>query len=130
MDTYERLTKTKELAAYLQSYIIIKGSWSTVVTPEGNCYFNPTGNPGMATAGSGDVLTGILAALLAQGYTQEDACRLGVYVHGLAGDIAAEEKGEIGTTSSDLIDALPAAWKKLTETKADLQKNSYICLHI
>ena len=92
MDTYERLTKTKELAAYLQSYIIIKGSWSTVVTPEGNCYFNPTGNPGMATAGSGDVLTGILAALLAQGYTQEDACRLGVYVHGLAGDIAAEEK--------------------------------------
>lgn len=75
MDTYERLTKTKELAAYLQSYIIIKGSWSTVVTPEGNCYFNPTGNPGMATAGSGDVLTGILAALLAQGYTQEDACR-------------------------------------------------------
>lgn len=54
MDTYERLTKTKELAAYLQSYIIIKGSWSTVVTPEGNCYFNPTGNPGMATAGSGD----------------------------------------------------------------------------
>lgn len=122
MDTYERLTKTKELAAYLQSYIIIKGSWSTVVTPEGNCYFNPTGNPGMATAGSGDVLTGILAALLAQGYTQEDACRLGVYVHGLAGDIAAEEKGEIGTTSSDLIDALPAAWKKLTETKGKFTK--------
>ena len=71
---------------------------------------------------SGDVLTGILAALLAQGYTQEDACRLGVYVHGLAGDIAAEEKGEIGTTSSDLIDALPAAWKKLTETKGRFTK--------
>ena len=73
-------------------------------------------------ATGGDVLTGILAALLAQGYTQEDACRLGVYVHGLAGDIAAEEKGEIGTTSSDLIDALPAAWKKLTETKGRFTK--------
>ena len=72
--------------------------------------------------GNRDVLTGILAALLAQGYTQEDACRLGVYVHGLAGDIAAEEKGEIGTTSSDLIDALPAAWKKLTETKGRFTK--------
>lgn len=92
MDTYERLVKTKELAAYLQSYIIVKGSWSAVVTPEGNCYFNPTGNPGMATAGSGDVLTGILLSLLSQGYSQEDASRLGVYVHGLAGDIAAQQK--------------------------------------
>ena len=122
MDTYERLTKTKELAAYLQSYIIIKGSWSTVVTPEGNCYFNPTGNPGMATAGSGDVLTGILLSLLSQGYSQEDASRLGVYVHGLAGDIAAQQKGEIGMTSSDIVEALPIAWKKLSETKAGFTK--------
>ena len=130
MDTYERLTKTKELATYLQSYIIIKGSWSTVVTPEGNCYFNPTGNPGMATAGSGDVLTGILAALLAQGYTQEDACRLGVYVHGLAGDIAAEEKGEIGTTSSDLIDALPASMEEINRNKRQIYKRIAIFAYI
>lgn len=117
MDTYERLTKTKELAAYLQSYIIVKGAWSAVVTPEGNCYFNPTGNPGMATAGSGDVLTGILLSLLSQGYVQEDACRLAVYVHGLAGDIAAEEKGEISMTAGDIIESLPVAWKKLSEIK-------------
>lgn len=122
MDTYERLTKAKELAAYLQSYIIVKGAWSTVVTPEGNCYFNPTGNPGMATAGSGDVLTGILLALLAQGYAQEDACRLGVYVHGLAGDIAASKKGEIGMTAGDIAEALPAAWKNLSETQGDFDK--------
>ena len=122
MDTYERLVKTKELAAYLQSYIIVKGSWSAVVTPEGNCYFNPTGNPGMATAGSGDVLTGILLSLLSQGYSQEDASRLGVYVHGLAGDIAAQQKGEIGMTSSDIVEALPIAWKKLSETKAGFTK--------
>ena len=114
MDTYERLTKVKELAAYLQSYIIVKGAWTTIVTPEGNFYFNPTGNPGMATGGSGDVLTGILLGLLAQGYTREEACRLGVYIHGLAGDIAAEAKTEIGMTAHDIVEALPVAWKKIT----------------
>ena len=76
MDTYERLTKVKELATYLQSYVIVKGAWTVIVTPEGQYHFNPTGNPGMATAGSGDVLTGILLALLAQGYSQEEACKL------------------------------------------------------
>ena len=117
MDTYERLSKVKELAAYLQSYIIVKGAWTCIVTPEGNFHFNPTGNPGMATAGSGDVLTGILLALLAQGYTQEEACKLGVYIHGMAGDIAAEEMTEISMTSSDIVQALPAAWKKITRTQ-------------
>jgi NAD(P)H-hydrate epimerase len=115
VDTYERIAKTKELAAYLQSYIILKGAWTAIVTPEGNVYFNPTGNPGMATAGSGDVLTGVLLALLAQGYSQEDACRLGVYAHGLAGDIASEEKGEMGMTAGDVVEALPKAWKKLSQ---------------
>ncbi len=113
-DTYERLSKAKELAAYLQSYIVVKGAWTAVVTPEGNCHFNPTGNPGMATPGSGDVLTGVLAALLAQGYRPEDACRLGVYAHGLAGDIAAKEKGETALTAGDIIEALPQAWKALS----------------
>lgn len=116
MDTYERLTKVKELATYLQSYIIVKGAWTTIVTPEGNFYFNPTGNPGMATGGSGDVLTGILLGLLAQGYKQEDACRLGVYIHGLAGDLAAEAKTEIGMTANDIVEALPLAWKKIAST--------------
>jgi NAD(P)H-hydrate epimerase len=114
LDTYERLIKVKELASYLQSYIIVKGAWTCIVTPEGYFHFNPTGNPGMATGGSGDVLTGILLGLLAQGYSREEACKLGVYVHGLAGDIAAEEKTEIGMTANDIVDALPAAWKKIT----------------
>ena len=121
-DSYDRMAKARELSIKMQLYVIVKGHNSMICTPTGRVIINPTGNAGMATAGSGDVLTGILAALLAQGYTQEDACRLGVYVHGLAGDIAAEEKGEIGTTSSDLIDALPAAWKKLTETKGRFTK--------
>ena len=65
-------------------------------------------------SGSGDVLTGILLGLLAQGYSREEACKLGVYIHGLAGDIAAEEKTQMGMTAADIIEALPAAWKKLT----------------
>ena len=113
MDTYERLTKVKELASYLQSYIIVKGAWTTIVTPEGNYHFNPTGNPGMATGGSGDVLTGILLGLVSQGYSPEDACKLGVFLHGMAGDIAAEELTEMGMTSHDLVSALPKAWKKI-----------------
>lgn len=71
----------------------------------------------MATGGSGDVLTGILLALMAQGYEQADACRLGVYLHGLAGDIARARYGEISMNSGDIINALPEAWKQLTDIK-------------
>ena len=116
-DSFDRLTKAKELAAYLQCYIVLKGAYSTVITPEGKFYFNPTGNPGMATGGSGDVLTGIILALLAQGYSQENAARLGTFVHGLAGDIACRRIGEISLTARDIIAALPEAWKELCETK-------------
>jgi NAD(P)H-hydrate epimerase len=69
----------------------------------------------MATAGSGDVLTGVLLSLLAQGYSEEDACRLGVYAHGMAGDIAAERLGQTGMTAADIVEALPEAWKKLSQ---------------
>ena len=72
-NSYERLSKAKELAAHLQCYIVLKGAWTAVITPDGVTYFNPTGNPGMATAGSGDVLTGVILSLLSQGYTHEEA---------------------------------------------------------
>ena len=116
-NSFERLTKAKELAAYLQCYMVVKGAYTVVITPQGKFYFNPTGNPGMATGGSGDVLTGIILALLAQGYQPENAARLGVYVHGLSGDIACRRMGEISLTASDIIDALPEAWKVLSEIK-------------
>lgn len=116
-NSYERLAKARELASSLQCYIVLKGAWTAVITPEGLCYFNPTGNPGMATGGSGDVLTGIITSLLAQGYSEEEACRLGVYVHGLAGDIACRRVGEISLAAGDIVAALPEAWKQLTETK-------------
>jgi NAD(P)H-hydrate epimerase len=84
-----------------------------VVTPEGNVFFNPTGNPGMATAGSGDVLTGIILALLAQAYPPDAAVRLGVYLHGLAGDLAADDLCEEGLIASDIVNYLPKAFKAL-----------------
>ena len=116
-NSFERIQKAKDLASYLQIYIILKGAWSVVITPEGECHFNPTGNPGMATGGSGDVLTGILTSLLAQGYSSKEACLLGVYLHGMAGDIATEKFGEISMNASDIINSLPEAWKQLSNKR-------------
>lgn len=112
-NSYEELERTRELAVRQQIYIVVKGAYSAVVTPEGNVYFNSTGNPGMATAGSGDVLTGLVLSLLAQSYVPEAAVRLGVYLHGLAGDFAAEDLCYEGLISSDLVAYLPKAFKAL-----------------
>ena len=111
------MEKTRELSIKQNIYIVIKGAYSAITTPEGKCYFNPTGNPGMATAGSGDVLTGIILSLLAQEYTPFEACRLGVYIHGLAGDIAAEKYGEECMIASDIISCLPEAFKIIRNIK-------------
>lgn len=112
-NSYEELERTRELAVRQQIFIVIKGANSAVCTPDGSVYFNCTGNPGMATAGSGDVLTGIILALLAQDYRSEEAVRLGVYLHGLAGDIAAAEKCYEGVIASDIVEYLPSAFRRL-----------------
>lgn len=114
-DSFSTLTEAIEIAQRHRFYIVLKGHNTAVCTPEGHVYFNPTGNSGMATAGSGDVLTGIISSLLAQKYPAEKACRLGVYLHGLAGDIAAKELGEESLTAQDIIAALPKAFNKLKE---------------
>ncbi len=81
-DSYERLMRACELARTAHVHIILKGAYSAVITPEGKCFFNPTGNPGMATGGSGDVLTGVVLALLAEGYSTEEAAKIGTYMEG------------------------------------------------
>lgn len=110
-DSYERLIKAINLAQTCGIHVVLKGAYTTVISPDGNCWFNVSGNPGMATGGCGDVLTGIILSLLAQGYDAYTAAKMGVYIHGLAGDIAAREKGEIALTASDVVDYLPNAWK-------------------
>lgn len=117
VDSYERLSKARRLAERLQAYIILKGHYTAICMPDGHVMFNSTGNAGMATAGSGDVLTGILTGLLARGYSQQEACMLGVYLHGLAGDLAAEELGEESLIARDIIRFLPKAFLVMKKKK-------------
>ena len=115
IDSYERLTKACLLAEHLQGYVILKGRYSALCMPDGHVAFNPTGNSGMATAGSGDVLTGIITALLARGYEHKDAALIGMYLHGLAGDLAAAELGKESLTAGDIISYLPKAFMRMKE---------------
>lgn len=114
-NSYERLTKARELARSAGVHILLKGAYSVIIAPSGKCWFNPTGNPGMATGGSGDVLTGVVLALLAQGYDAETAARMAAYVHGLAGDIACKKHGVMGMTAGDIVTCLPpdgGCWRR------------------
>lgn len=102
----------KKYAKYYNSIIVLKGHHSIVTDGKKDFYINKTGNPGMATAGSGDVLSGIIAAFLAQGLGAFSAAKYAVYIHGLAGDIAAKDKTQIGLIASDIINQIPEAIKK------------------
>jgi NAD(P)H-hydrate epimerase len=104
----DRESSVMELATKTGAVVVLKGA-GTLVTDGERLYVNRTGNPGMATAGSGDVLTGVIASLLAQGMTTFDGAVLGVHLHGLAGDLAAAEVGEHGMIATDILDRLPAA---------------------
>lgn len=109
----ENLTK---ITSQYKIYIVLKGGYTTIATPEGKCYFNTTGNPGMATAGCGDALTGIIVSMLSQGYSQIEACIAGVYIHGLAGDLAIQKsESQESMIATDLIASLGTAFKKLAQ---------------
>ena len=109
-DDFERLEQQIAISKEYKIFVVLKGAHTSISTPDGKVYFNSTGNPGMATGGSGDVLTGIITSLLGQKYTPEDASILGVYLHGLAADIAVEFIGEESLSASDIIEYLPQAF--------------------
>ncbi len=108
-----RKKRAEETARRHGMVLVLKGHHTVVASPEGGVYVNATGNPGMATAGSGDVLTGLIAALRGQGLSCFEAACLGVHVHGLAGDRAAEKMGQVSMTASDILRFLPEAFKEL-----------------
>ena len=107
-DTISRSKAVRALADQYRCIAVLKGA-DTLVAAHSGIYINTTGNPGMATAGSGDSLAGIIASLAGQGYSPLDAARLGVFIHGMAGDLAAEELGEMGMTASDIVSYIPYA---------------------
>lgn len=109
----ERETLAWELCAETNCCVVMKGYHSRVFTPNGTCYVNTTGGPGMAKGGSGDVLTGLIGGLMARGYSAEDAATLGVWIHGYAGDVLSAERTEEAFSSRDLIDKLYLGFQEL-----------------
>ena len=109
-----RIDVATDFATTHHVYVVLKGHRTIIATPEGHSYINPTGNQGMATGGTGDVLTGVIAAWLAQLLDADAACRLGVFLHGAAGDLAEAEHGQTAMLASDLIDELGHALAVLT----------------
>lgn len=114
---FERLEMALEKSREFNVFIVLKGHRTAIVFPDGKVYFNSTGNPGMATAGSGDVLTGLLTGLVAQGYSPGEACLLGVYIHGLAGDFAASFFSEEAMIARDIIHFFGKAFKQIAGKK-------------
>ncbi|MDP4267445.1 MAG: NAD(P)H-hydrate dehydratase [Bacteroidota bacterium] len=112
-NNFKRIGLQREFSMKYGVYVVLKGAYSSISCPDGTIYFNSTGNAGMATGGSGDVLTGIITGLLAQGYSSRNACILGVYLHGLSGDIAARKKSQEAMIAGDIIEYLGKAYKTI-----------------
>ncbi len=111
----DRVGVSLDFSAKYNVYLVLKGARSIISTPEGEIFINTTGNAGMASGGMGDVLSGIIGGFLAQRLSPSDACRLGVFIHGLAGDIVAHENGEVGMIASDVANALPKAISQIPD---------------
>ena len=109
----DRVATATQFAARQKCVVVLKGHQTVIAGPGGECFINPTGNAGLATGGAGDVLAGLVGGLVAQGMTPLDAACAGVYIHGLAGDIAARELTQRGTIARDVLHAVPRAWREI-----------------
>jgi len=115
--TSDPLSFARDAASRFRSVVVLKGAPTVTATPDGRAYVNPTGNEGMATGGAGDVLTGVIASLIGQGLSPEDAAWVGAYLHGLAGDLAKDEKGIYGMVAGDILEKVPLAICKILERR-------------
>lgn len=109
----QRLQKALELTRIHDIIVVLKGAPTIILSPGDICHVNTTGNSGMSTGGSGDILTGIILSLLSQGYDPMSASILSVFAHGMAGDMAAEHKGQIGMIASDIVEEIPEVWSMI-----------------
>ena len=119
-----RLEMALTFAMQYDCYVVLKGARTVIAAPDGWTWINPTGNPGMASGGMGDVLAGVIGGLLAQGYPPREACQLGVFLHGTAGDLAAQEVGEIGMLARDVIERLPSGLRILCQAAPSTESMS------
>ena len=119
----DRLEIARRFATTHHAYVVLKGHRTLIATPDGTVFINPTGNPGMATGGTGDVLTGMIAAALAQLLDAEAACKLAVYLHGLAGDLAEADEGEVSMTAGDLAAHIGDAIMELSARRKVVEKS-------
>ncbi len=115
----DRIGYSEKIATEYGVYLILKGARTVIATPDGKVFINPTGNPGMASGGMGDVLTGMIAGFLSCGYSPEEASLLGVFSHGLAADLVAKDYGAFGFLASEIADKLPIAISKILETEKE-----------
>jgi len=109
----KRIEYTENFAVHHKCYVVLKGARTIIATPYGGVFINPTGNPGMSSGGMGDVLTGVISGLISQQYNPLEACLLGVFIHGLSGDIVAREMGVSGITATDVANSIPKALKQV-----------------